>query len=86
MVRELGDHALMKSHSRHISLARARDIGIKVVALEDNPRLQEAVLTVHHACIQSLADTAATKLVENQRGVAYITTTQPRIELVHGAQ
>jgi ClpP class serine protease len=76
VVRELGDHALMKSHSRHISLTKARDIGIKVAALEDDPALQEAVLSVHHACIQSLAGTAAVKIVENQNGIGYLTVTQ----------
>lgn len=76
VVQELGDHALTKSHARHISMERAKEIGIKVVALEADEMLQERVLTVHHACIQTLAGTGAVKIIENQRGVGYLTTAQ----------
>lgn len=69
---ELGDHALTKSHSRHISLEKATDIGLKVSPLEQDGELQDALLTVHHLCIQSLADTNAVKLIENQNGVAFV--------------
>ena len=47
-------------------------MGIEVVALEDDPALQEAVLTVHHAYVQTLAETQAIKLIENQDGIAHI--------------
>jgi len=62
VVEELGSHALTKSHDRHISMKRAREIGLKVSALEDNDDLQEAVLTVHHACIQTLSETRPSSL------------------------
>lgn len=68
----LGDHALTLSHARHISFRMASDMGIKVVALEDDPQLQEAVLSVHHATIQTFSATAATKIIENHAGVGYI--------------
>ena len=73
---ELADHALTKSHARHISMKRAQEMGIKVAALEDDDDLQEAVLTVHHACIQTLNATPAIKLIENHNGVASIQTMQ----------
>lgn len=72
VVEALADHALTLSHDRHISLERAREMGIKVMALEDDDRLQDLVLTIHHACIQSLSATSAIKLIENHRGVAFI--------------
>jgi len=72
VVNELGDHALTKSHSRHISIDRARSIGLKVVSLEDDGDLQDAVLSVHHACIQTLEATPAIKIIENHLGVAFI--------------
>ena len=74
VVRELGDHALMKSHDRHISLPRARELGLRVVPLEKDNKLQDAVLSVHHATVQTLGATAALKVVENQLGVAHITS------------
>ena len=72
IVQELGSHALTKSHARHISLARAKELGIKVITLEDDPDLQDAVLAVHHACIHTLAHTPAVKIIENHIGAAYI--------------
>ncbi len=72
IVLELGSHVLTKSHARHISLERAKNLGIKVLTLEDNPALQDAVLAVHHACIHTLAHTPAVKIIENHIGAAYI--------------
>lgn len=72
IIKELSDHALTKSHARHISYSKAKDIGLKVSLLEDDPGLQKAVLSVHHSCIQTLSSTGAYKIIENQKGVAYI--------------
>lgn len=71
VVAEFGDHALTKSHARHISMARARDAGLAIVALEDDDALQDAVLSVHHACLTTLAETPILKLIENHNGVAF---------------
>ncbi|PPJ05912.1 serine protease [Nocardia nova] len=71
---ELASHALTLSHDRHISAAKAKDLGIVVEMLEDDANLQEKVLTVHHACIQTLGETTAFKLIENQLGVAQVLT------------
>lgn len=69
---ELGDHAITKSHSRHISAERCKKIGLNVASLEDNQALQEAVLSVHHACMLTLASTGAVKIIENHKGVAFL--------------
>jgi hypothetical protein len=73
---ELGSHALTLSHARHISIQRAIGMGLKVTALESDQRLQEAVLTVHHACVQTLTETPALKIIENHEGVAFISSLQ----------
>jgi membrane-bound ClpP family serine protease len=72
VMKELADHALTLSHARHIDYERAREIGLRVTRLEEDDPLQDAVLTVHHVSIQTLADTPAVKLIENQDGVAFI--------------
>lgn len=72
IIKELGDHALTKSHSRHISADRAMTLGIKVTALESNQELQDTVLSIHHASVQTFYDTPAFKIIENQRGVAFV--------------
>lgn len=72
VVRELGSHALTLSHARHISADKAKIHGIEVLDLESDPKLQEAVLTLHHACIQTMSETPAFKIIENQEGVNFI--------------
>lgn len=71
---ELANHALTLSHARHIAAEKARELGLKVVVLESDQQLQELVLTVHHACVQTLAATPAFKLIENHLGVSFITS------------
>lgn len=76
-IEELGDHALNKSHDRHISLDRVQnETELNVTALEADDDLQDAVLTVHHACIHTLTQTAAYKIIENQNEIAFIQTIQ----------
>ncbi|MCY4091682.1 MAG: hypothetical protein OXF62_12745 [Caldilineaceae bacterium] len=72
IVANLTDHALSKSHDRHLSLESCKEIGIKVCRLEDDQPLQDAVLSVHHACIHTLGATPAFKIIENQEGRAFI--------------
>ena len=88
IVKELVDHALTKSHARHLSAEKCKQIGLKVSLLEDTPELQEAVLSVHHACIHTLSSTPAFKIIENHLGVAFIQIAQtvvvqgpPRLEV-----
>lgn len=71
---ELGDHAINKNHARHLSLAKCKEIGLKVVPLEADPDLQDAVLSLHHASIHTLSSTSACKIIENQNGTALINT------------
>lgn len=72
IINELGDHALTLSHNRHISISKAIEIGLNVSYIEDNDNLQDAVLTVHHACMHTLSSTGAIKIIENQDGVAFM--------------
>jgi len=76
IIRELGDHALTKSHARHISASKCSEMGLKVEMLENNSELQDAVLTVHHACIHTLSSTGAYKIIENHLGTAFIQIAQ----------
>ena len=43
IVEELGDHAVTLSHDRHITLERCKDLGLKVVSIEDDQDLQDRV-------------------------------------------
>jgi hypothetical protein len=81
IVAELSDHALTKSHARHLSAAKCASMGLNVSMLEDDPRLQDAVLTVHHACVHTLAATPAFKMIENHKGVAFLQMAQQQLVL-----
>ncbi|MDZ7816570.1 MAG: ATP-dependent Clp protease proteolytic subunit [Planctomycetota bacterium] len=72
VLKELSDHAITKSHSRHLSIARCKNIGLKVSPLEKPQKFQDAVLSVHHACIHTLGSTPAYKIIENHTGTAFI--------------
>ncbi len=76
IVKELGDHALTKSHARHLSAARCKQLGLRVSMLEDDQALQDVVLSVHHACILTLAGTGAFKIIENHEAVASVSVAQ----------
>lgn len=72
IVTELGDHALTKSHARHLSAQRCQEIGLKIVDLEQDQMLQDAVLSLHHTCMLTFSSTTAVKIIENHKGTAFI--------------
>lgn len=76
IAKELGDHALTKNHARHLSMARCKEIGLKIYPLEKDSVLQDLVLSIHHMCIHTLSATGAYKLIENHNGTAFILQTQ----------
>ncbi|MBP8947051.1 MAG: serine protease [Bacteroidales bacterium] len=73
IIKELGSHALTLSHDRHIPIDILKDkLKLKILPLESDNDLQDKVLSVHHACIISLTQTPAYKIIENQDGKAFI--------------
>ncbi|GMV38305.1 MAG: serine protease [Myxococcales bacterium] len=72
IVAELGDHAVTKSHSRHYSVDAVSKLGVVVEPLEDDDKLQDLILSYHHAAIQSFSISPAVKIIENHRGVAFV--------------
>jgi hypothetical protein len=79
IIKDLGDHSLTMSHERHLSAQRCREMGLKVEMMEEDDDLQDAVLSVHHACVHTLTSTAAVKIIENHEGVAFIRTMQTMV-------
>ena len=78
IVKALSDTAQNKSHSRHIGMERATQIGLNIFELEKDQELQDLVLSVHHAYIVSLQSTAAYKIAENQLARAFVQQVQLR--------
>lgn len=76
IIQELGDHAVNKSHSRHLSSDKCKEIGLKITDLEEDGEFQDLVLSVHHSCIHTLSSTNAYKIIENHKGIAFIQSQQ----------
>jgi ATP-dependent protease ClpP protease subunit len=72
VVKELADHSVTLSHARHVPFDSVKALGIKVDLLEADQDLQDAVLSLHHATMQTLQDTGAIKIIENQYGTAFV--------------
>lgn len=62
------------SHGRHITPEQAKDFGVVIDMLEDDQKLQDAVLNVHHLTMLTLQQTGALKIVENHQGNRVIPT------------
>ncbi|MFH1141560.1 MAG: S49 family peptidase [Chloroflexota bacterium] len=72
VVAKLTDYSGNKTHSRHIHYEECRDMGLVVERLEDDQKLQDLVLTVHHSYMHSLMNTPSYKMIENHLGTALV--------------
>lgn len=73
VVNILSSHEETLSHSRHLSKDRCKDIGLKIIDLEEDQELQDLVLSVHHSCMLTLENFNIVKILENQNDKAFIT-------------
>lgn len=71
-----GDAATFLSHGRPVRADEAREHGIKVTDLEDDPELQDAVLTVHHAALITMSQLPILKLIENNANRRFMQVAQ----------
>ncbi|HEX2793224.1 MAG TPA: hypothetical protein VHN58_02230, partial [Croceicoccus sp.] len=73
VLRHLTDSETTRHHGRHISIEEATEIfGDRVKCLEDDQRLQDLILTVHHAAMITLQSTGCYKIIENDQGKAFM--------------
>ena len=83
VVRKLTDFRGNRTHERHIHFDECRDdIGLNLDAIEDDPQLQDLVLTVHHCFMHTLMNTQAFKIIENHLGAAIVK--QQQIAVIQG--
>ena len=66
------DYESFHSHGRRVGSEQASQIGVKVQNLEGDPKLQDAVLSIHHATMHTFSGTPATKIIENHHGRAWV--------------
>jgi len=72
IVKKLSSHRKHKSHDRHIHMQECRDIGLNITPMEDDDKLQDLVLTVHHSYMHTFSRTTAIKIIENHNGIAMV--------------
>lgn len=72
IVDRLCDHKQSAMHNRHFSYDDLKAIGMKVTLMEEAGELQDAILTVHHAFMNTFALTDAVKIIESSNGKRWI--------------
>lgn len=72
IVTTLGSHAVTRMHARHIHRREAQACGLKVLRLEEDPQLQDLVLSIHHAAMITFEQTPAYKIIENHNGTTHM--------------
>jgi hypothetical protein len=74
----LSDPHEFNTHGRHISRQLLEEKDLKIVRLEEDERLQDAVLSLYHAATHCLNDlNQVVKIIENHTGRAYVKRKQP---------
>ena len=81
IVDKLTEKKNTKFHGRHIGLDEAVSIigAANIKKLEDDQKLQDLVLTVHHATVITMQATACYKIIENQDGRAFVQIAQMHV-------
>ncbi len=72
IVSKLNEHDDSKTHGRHLNAAFCKNIGLKVVMLEDDNDLQDKVLSLHHSYLVTFEISPAYKFIENQNKKSFI--------------
>ena len=76
----MADHNQFKTHGKPISRDDAKTHGMKIVELETDQSLQDAVLSVYHAFSHTFAQAPQVlKIVENHLGKAFIESSAPQV-------
>lgn len=68
----LSNHANFKTHGKHISIEKAKEIGLKIEQLEDNQEFQDKLLSAFHATMHAFGSTNTAKIIANQNGNCYL--------------
>lgn len=73
IVDKIISHEDTKSHSRHLSASKCKEIGLNIVDLEQDAKIQDLVLSIHHACMTTLQSDRIVKIIENNTGKTFVT-------------
>ena len=84
IVEKLGSHKVTFTHSKHIHIDECKQLGLKVLELENMNKeekggckdLQDCVLTIHHTYMHTFSISNEIKIIENHNGNAMIMNTR----------
>lgn len=68
IVNFLNEHDNSKVHNRHLSAERCSSEGLKILMMENDDKLQDLILSLHHAYMITFDSTIAIKIIENHEG------------------
>jgi ClpP class serine protease len=78
IVQKLNENANSKNHARHFDKEQCKKIGLKITDLENDARLQDIVLSIHHCYMYMFnTNTKISKIIENHRGISVTTQDMP---------
>jgi|ERR1700731_1135506 len=77
----LAKHRHFKSHGRHIPRTELENKGLLIDQLEQDPKLEDLVLSVFHATNHTFNGTGAVKIIENHEGRAFVKSANVNIQL-----
>jgi hypothetical protein len=61
-----------KIHNRHIYRDKCKSVGLDIIDLEGDQKIQDLVLGIHHACMILSEQSSILKIVENNIGGSYL--------------
>ena len=70
IISQLNENQETKTHSRHIDKDQCKKMGLKIYDLEENPELQDCVLSIHHCYMHLFARNNMTKIIENHNSIS----------------
>lgn len=68
----LCDHNESAMHGRHFSYSKLRTFGLKIQLIEDDDKLQDAILSLHHAYMITFQRSPIIKVIESSNGNAWV--------------
>lgn len=72
IVSSLNEHENSKTHSRHYDIQFCKKLGLKIIDLESDVKLQDLVLSLHHVYTHTFLNTSAIKIIESNSQDPYI--------------
>jgi ATP-dependent protease ClpP protease subunit len=72
VLRVLNENKESKTHRRHFDKEKCKNSGLTIIDLEDDQKLQDIVLSIHHCYVHLFNETQYSKIIENHLGISVV--------------